>query len=92
MEAVSGIFAGFSRSTVLQALVHFVGAPLLLERVARVFFLRTHVNISAADAAVLSQRLGRAGMALNLVQGAVRTLAQPEHSPITFFASTELGR
>ena len=41
-----------------------LAVELLLERVARVFFLRTHVNISAADAAVLSQRLGRAAQQL----------------------------
>jgi len=47
----------------------FIVIPGLLERLARKWFLSTHRKLNAKDAAVLSQRLTRAFIALNLTQG-----------------------
>ncbi len=90
---IASVFSSFDRWTLVQAAVHFVGAPVFVERVARVFLLRTHTNISEADVRVLSQRLGRALMALNLVQGATRTLALPAHQDVwSMWTTTSLGQ
>ncbi len=83
---------GFDGRTVARGVLHFVALPAVIERVARVFFERTHKHMSAADRAVLSQRLGRAFMALNLVQGAARAMAQPVHRDLGLWSSSPLGR
>jgi hypothetical protein len=73
-------------------LVRHDRVPLLVERLARVVIARTHQNITPADVAVLSQRFMRATVALTLVQGAARTLAQPEHAVFNIFEKTALGQ
>jgi hypothetical protein len=83
---------GFDLPTLASGVLQFVALPAVIERVGRLFFERTHAKLAAADRAVLSQRLGRAVMALNLVQGAARTMIQPVHRDLTIWSRSPLGQ
>ena len=64
----------FSALTVLCAVLQFAALPALLERIAKVLFARLRPHLSAADRGVLSQRFGRAMVALMLAQGGARAM------------------
>lgn len=83
---------GFDVPTLASGVLQFVALPAVIERLGRVFFDRTHTGLAPADRAVLSQRLARAVMALNLVQGAVRTMTQPVHRDLTIWSRSPLGQ
>ncbi len=83
---------GFDLPTLASGVLQFVALPAVIERVGRVFFERTHTQLAPADRAVLSQRLARAVMALNLVQGAARTMVQPVHRDLGIWSKSSLGQ
>ncbi len=75
-----------NREALLLCVGQFVLVPAVAERIVNWLLLRTHKKLKFEDINTLSQRFTRAFIALNLVQGAIRTIVK-EASTITFLSN-----